>query len=147
MNEMVSCQKMGHSLKMIKWTFVMMHLLTWHIKDGCEWSKSRGTDFGKTMSNRLRFILHWSWPFKMKWKWLFVNDCKCCSLISMLEFLNMWEDGIYGLDLSLVSHVALWLSEPYLLNILCATKTFHKYFHVGDDGGRGTMTTNRILST
>jgi len=65
----------------------------------------------------------------------------------MLEFLNMWEDGIYGLDLSLVSHVALWLSEPYLLNILCATKTFHKYFHVGDDGGRGTMTTNRILST
>jgi len=49
----------------------------------------------------------------------------------------MWEDGIYGLSLSVVSHASLWLSEPYLLNILCATKTFHKYFHVDDDGGGG----------
>jgi hypothetical protein len=119
---------------MVKWTSVMTHLLTWHIKDGCEWSKSRGTDFGKPMSNHVRFILHWSCPFEMKWKWLFVNDCKCRSLISIIEFLNRWKDGIYGLNLSLVSHVSLWLSEPYLLNILCATKTFQKYFHVDDDG-------------
>jgi hypothetical protein len=107
MNEIASCQKMGYSLKMVKWTSVMMHLLTWHIKDGCELSKSRGTDFGKPMSNHLRFILQWSCPLEMKWKWLFVNDCKCRSLIPMLEFLNMWEDGIYGLNLLLVSHVSL----------------------------------------
>jgi hypothetical protein len=87
------------------------------------------------VSNHVRFILHWSCPFEMKWKWMFVNDCKCRSLISIIEFLNMWKDGIYGLNLSLVSHVSLWLSEPYLLNILCATKSFQKYIHVDDDGG------------
>ena len=120
---------------MVKWTSVMTQLLTRHIKDGCEWSKNGGNYCGKPTSDHLKFTMHWSCPFELKRKWFFVNNWKCKSMISMIEFLNMWQNGINDLNLTLVSHVSLWPSVLYLLNILCATKIFHKYFHADDNDG------------
>jgi hypothetical protein len=38
------------------------------------------------------YVLHWSGPSELKWKWLFMNGCKCKSPIyTSMEFFKMGQ--------------------------------------------------------
>jgi hypothetical protein len=71
------------------------------------------------MSNHLRGITAMKMSIWPEVEMPFVNACKRKSLTSTIEFLNtsMWQDRIQEVHLTLASHLSLWLSEPYLLNI------------------------------
>jgi hypothetical protein len=53
------------------------------MQDGCEHSTSGATDFGKQMNHNSKFIY-----------WLFMNSCKCQSLIyATTKVLNYAKEG------------------------------------------------------
>ena len=97
-------------------------------------------------------------------QWVTTWDLYCIGAVwnevemAVCEWLQMQEPDIYVRSFKYVgrwdiwaqfitvSHVSLWLSEPYLLSILCATKTFHKYFRVDDDGG-GSDIDNQLYTS